>query len=137
VLLVCHYRIAAGAVEAFTARARRAVELLTAQPGCRHATVARALDEADAWLLVVEFDSVTAYRRALSPFHVREHVVPLLSESHSESHSESNTAGTVEPSTFERILVASGGTVEQRDSLIAADAGEVRLGEAAGPAVPR
>jgi hypothetical protein len=126
VLLVCHYRVAVGETEAFTARARRAIELLTAQPGCRHAALARALDEADAWLLVVEFDSVTAYRRALSPFEVREHVVPLLSEA--------DPAG---PSTFESLLLGSGGTVTVRASLIAADAGEVRLGDAAGPAAPR
>ena len=125
-LLVCRYRIAPDAAEAFLARARHAVELLTAQPGCRRATLARALDEAQAWLLVVEFDSVTAYRRALSPFPVREHVVPLLSE-----------ADPSGPSTFERLLESDGATVTERASLIAADAGEVRLGEAAGPAAPR
>lgn len=125
-LLVCRYRVAAGDEAAFTARTRRAMELLTARPGCRRATVARALDEGAAWLLVVEFDSVTAYRRALSPFEIREHVVPLLAE-----------AVTTEPATFEPLLVADGGTVTDRTSLIAADAGRVRLGEAAGPAVPR
>ena len=128
-LLVCRFRIPSAepqAVEAFLARARRALELLTAQPGCRHASVARALDDADAWLLVAEFESVTAYRRALSPFDVREHVVPLLAE-----------ADPAQPSTFERLLVAAGGDVTERSSLIAEDAGQVRVGEAAGPTRPR
>ena len=31
-------------------------------------------------MLTVRFASVDAYRRSLSPFDVREHVVPLLSE---------------------------------------------------------
>jgi hypothetical protein len=126
VLLVCRYGPANLEADAFVARARRAIELLTAQPGCRRATLARAVDSPDAWLLVVEFDSVTAYRKALSPFEVREHVVPLLSE-----------AATTEPATFEPLLVGAGGTVTERPSLIAEDAGTVRLGEAAGPATPR
>jgi Antibiotic biosynthesis monooxygenase len=126
VLLVCRYRLASPDVAAFTGRVRRCVELLTAQPGCRRATFARATDAADAWLLVVEFDSVPAYRRALSPFEVREHVVPLLSD-----------ALTDEPATFEPLLTGEGGTATERHSVIAEDAGTVRLGEAAGPASPR
>ena len=128
-LLVCRYRVAAGDVRTFTARARRAIELLTTQPGCRQATLARATEDNETWLLVAEFDSVNAYRRALSPFDVREHVVPLLSES--------DGSGTGGPSTFERLLVGAGGAVTDRPSLIAADAGEVGVGEAAGPAAAR
>lgn len=125
-LLVCRYRLAARDVATFTARVRRSVELLTAQQGCRRATLARATDAADAWLLVVEFDSVTAYRRALSSFEVREHVVPLLSEAVAD-----------EPAAFEPLLIGEGGTATERHSVIAEDAGTVRLGEAAGPANPR
>jgi hypothetical protein len=126
VLLVCRYRLAGKDVETFTGRVRRAVELLTVQPGCRRATLARAVDERDEWLLVVEFDSVTAYRRALSPFEVREHVVPLLSE-----------ASTEQAATFEPLLTGVEGAVTEQSSVIAEDAGTVRLGEAAGPANPR
>jgi hypothetical protein len=72
---------------------------------------------------------VNAYRRALSPFDVREHVVPLLSES--------DGSGTGGPSTFERLLVGAGGVVTEQPSLIAADAREVGVGEAAGPARAR
>ena len=49
----------------------------------------------DHWVLTVRFVSVDAYRRALSPFEVREHVIPLLSE-----------ALTDTPSTFETLLTA-------------------------------
>jgi len=124
VLLVCRFR--PGGDATFLPRATRALELLTGQPGCRDATLARALDDPAAWLLVARFDSVAAYRRSMSPFDVREHVVPLLSE-----------ALTDEPSTYEPTLEAAGGTVTEITSLIAGDAATVRLGEAAGPTTPR
>jgi hypothetical protein len=125
VLLVCRFTVPETDVPAFTERATRALELLTARPGCRGGQVARSLDEPEVFVLTVEFDSVVAYRRALSPFEVREHVVPLLSEA------------VAEPAAFEPLLVADGGSVQVKTSLLASDAGTVRLGEAAGPAVPR
>jgi quinol monooxygenase YgiN len=122
VLLVCRYR----AHEGLERRARHAMELLTAQPGCLEATLARAVDDDRTWLLVVRFESVAAYRRALSPFPVREHVVPLLAE-----------ALTDEPATYEPLVTAAGGTAQEVPSLIAGDASTVRIGEAAGPVTPR
>nr|BFF00448.1 hypothetical protein GCM10020241_21230 [Streptoalloteichus tenebrarius] len=91
----------------------------------RRARLGRATEDPARWVLVVEFESVVAYRRALSPFPVREHVVPLLSE-----------ALTDEASVLEVVAAASGGSVERRESLLAADSGSVRIGEAAGPEVP-
>jgi hypothetical protein len=49
---------------------------------------------------------VDAYRRALSPFPVREHVVPLLSEALAD-----------EPATYEVLVEAAGGNATQRSSL--------------------
>ena len=54
------------------------------------------------------FASVDAYRRALSPFPVREHVVPLLSEAIAD-----------EPATFETLTSATGGAVTEHPSLLA------------------
>ncbi|KOX12967.1 antibiotic biosynthesis monooxygenase [Saccharothrix sp. NRRL B-16348] len=125
-MLVCRFTVAETGVEAFTERVDRALALLTAQPGCRRAQLSRSTDEADRFVLTVEFDSVVAYRRALSPFEVREHVIPLLSE-----------ASTDEPAAYEPLLVAADGAVRREVSLLARDAGTVRLGEAAGPATPR
>ncbi|MEU4802633.1 antibiotic biosynthesis monooxygenase [Actinosynnema sp. NPDC023587] len=124
-LLVCRFTVPVSEVPTFTARVGRALELLTARPGCRRGSLGRSTDEEELFVLTVEFDSVVAYRRALSPFEVREHVVPLLSEA------------VAEPAAFESLLVADGGAVERLTSLVAADAGTVRLGEAAGPATPR
>ncbi|WP_199442288.1 antibiotic biosynthesis monooxygenase family protein [Umezawaea beigongshangensis] len=125
-LLVCRFRVAVADTADFTARARRALELLTAQRGCLRGVLSRSTDSDDRWVLTVEFESVTAYRRALSPFEVREHVVPLLSQALAD-----------EPAAYEPVLDAAAGDVATRTSLLASDAGTVRLGEAAGPATPR
>ncbi|WNV83378.1 antibiotic biosynthesis monooxygenase [Umezawaea sp. Da 62-37] len=126
-LLVCRFTVLEPDVADFTARAGRALELLTARPGCTRGLLSQSMDEADRWVLTVEFDSVVAYRRALSPFEVREHVIPLLSE-----------ALVDEPAAYEPVLVAAEGAVTRQVSLLAQDAGTVRLGEASGPtATPR
>jgi hypothetical protein len=125
VLLVCRFTVPPSDVEVFVGRVGRALELLTAQAGCRRGGLGRSTDEADLFVLTVEFDSVVAYRRALSPFDVREHVIPLLSEA------------VAEPAAYESLLVADDGSVERLTSLVAHDAGTVRLGEAAGPTTPR
>jgi hypothetical protein len=59
-------------------------------------------------VLVVRFDSVHAYRRALSPFPVREHVVPLLSQARTDG-----------PAAFETLLSAEDGAVAEHASLLA------------------
>lgn len=121
-LLVCRFAVPESGVDAFVARARRALELLSAQPGCRGVRLARATEESERWMLVAEFDSVVAYRRALSPFEVREHVIPLLSEALAD-----------EPAAYEVLGTAEGGELRERPSLLARDAGSVRVGEAAAP----
>jgi hypothetical protein len=105
VLLVC--RFAPGADEAFLSRARVAVALLAAQPGCEGVELARAVEDPGRWVLVARFATVTAYRRALQPFDVREHVVPFLSE-----------ALTDEPGTYERGLVAGPDGLTEHPSLL-------------------
>jgi hypothetical protein len=104
-LLVC--RFDPPDEEAFLARARTALPLLARQPGCRGAELGRGVDETGAWVLVARFESVTAYRRALGPFDVREHVVPWLAE-----------ARTTEPAAFERRLEATASGLEEHASLL-------------------
>lgn len=66
--------------EAFRLRARDALDALRAQPGCRSGHVARALDDARRWVVQTEWESVGAYRRALSAFDVKVRAVPLMYE---------------------------------------------------------
>ncbi len=103
-LLVCRFTTAPDLL----ARARIALELLTAADGCLGGELGRSVDEPDRWVLTVRFSSVHAYRRALSPFPVREHVVPLLSEALAD-----------EPATFETLLTAEAGTATSHPSLLA------------------
>jgi heme oxygenase (mycobilin-producing) len=73
----------------------RAAEMLDALRACRgHVAtrVCRALDEPAAWLVVSEWESVGAYRRALSSYDVRVRAVPLLATARDE------------PSAFEVLL---------------------------------
>jgi hypothetical protein len=106
VLLVCRF-VAGSPASAFLARARRALELLTSAAGCLGGELGRSVDEPDHWVLAVRFVSVDAYRRALSPFEVREHVVPLLAEAQTDT-----------PSTFETLVTAAKGETEDHESLL-------------------
>ncbi|CAM4056951.1 antibiotic biosynthesis monooxygenase [Kibdelosporangium persicum] len=122
-LLVCGFTVPDTDSAGFTAQATRAVELLTAQPGCVRAVLGRSADEPDRWALTVEFTSVVAYRRAMSPFDVREHVIPFLSRG--------------DASAYEILATGTDGAVDQRVSVVAADAGTAGPRDASGPATPR
>ncbi|WP_157162875.1 antibiotic biosynthesis monooxygenase family protein [Actinoalloteichus spitiensis] len=124
--MICPFDVPDSERTRFAERAERALRLLSDQSGCLDARLARATEDARRWVLVARFESVTAYRRALSPFEVREHVVPLLAE-----------ALPAESAVYEVLAEGEGGVVTRSDSLLADDAGTVRLGEAAGPEIPR
>ncbi|MGH3934497.1 MAG: antibiotic biosynthesis monooxygenase family protein [Pseudonocardiaceae bacterium] len=110
-ILICHFAIDATQADDFLARARRALSLLTTQQGCLGGQLGRSPDDITRWVLAVQFESVVAYRRALSPFDVREHVVPLLSE-----------ALTGAPGSYEVLATAESGAVTDHRSLLALDA---------------
>ena len=105
-LLVCRFVVPTAEGPAFTARLRHALELFTAAPGCLGGEAGRAVDDPARWVLSVRFTSVDAYRRALSPFPVREHVVPLLSEALAD-----------EPATYEVLVEAADGAATEHSSL--------------------
>jgi hypothetical protein len=83
------------------------MELLTSADGCLGGELGRSVDEPNHWVLAVRFVSVHAYRRALSPFEVREHVIPLLAEAQTET-----------PSTFETLVTAANGETQEHESLL-------------------
>lgn len=105
-LLICRYVVEESETHRFGQRARRALELLGRADGCRGGRLGRSPDDPTRWVLTVEFDSVSAYRRALSPFDVREHVVPFLSEAQAE-----------EPATYEVLLESDGAEVQERSGI--------------------
>jgi quinol monooxygenase YgiN len=123
VLLVCSFTVPDAEAPDFTTLANRSVELLTAQPGCTRAILGHSPDEPTHWVLTVEFTSVVAYRRAMSPFDVRQHVIPLLSRG--------------EAAAYEITTEATDGHATQHTSVVAVDAATVRPSDASGPATPR
>lgn len=67
------------------------------RPGFITGAIARALDDPSLWVLETRWDSVGAYRRALSSYEIKMTVVPVLSRALDE------------PSAFE-IIVGEGAT---------------------------
>ncbi|MCE7011647.1 antibiotic biosynthesis monooxygenase [Kibdelosporangium philippinense] len=122
-LLVCDFTVPDADSAEFSAQASRATELLTAQPGCVRAVIGRSADEPEKWAMTVEFTSVVAYRRAMSPFDVREHVIPFLSRG--------------DAAAYEIFATATDGKAEQQVSVVAADAAIAGPRDASGPATPR
>ena len=61
------------------ATSRRARETLAERPGYTHSTVGRNTDDPELWVLTTEWESVGAYRRALSAYDVKLTAVPVLS----------------------------------------------------------
>ncbi|TYL51818.1 antibiotic biosynthesis monooxygenase [Nocardioides sp. BGMRC 2183] len=53
--------------------------LLAACPGYVDGRLGRNLDEPDLWVLLTRWESVGAYRRALSSYEVKAGAVPILS----------------------------------------------------------
>ena len=74
------------------------VEGFSARPGFVSGCVGRALDDPTVWVLSTTWADVGSYRRALSSFEIKMHVVPLLSYAIDE------------PSAYE-VIVGDGATV--------------------------
>lgn len=89
-----------GDSDTFVQQAHAALAALAACQGYLRGRLARAFDEPDHWTIVTEWQSVGAYRRALSSFDVKMHATPLLARSLDE------------PSAYEELAeVEPGGTL--------------------------
>ena len=84
-LVVTRYRVGAADAAAFRRDAAAALQVLVASPGCTGAHLGRAVDQADLWTLTTTWESVGAYRRALSRHQVKVLAVPLLSRAIDEA----------------------------------------------------
>jgi antibiotic biosynthesis monooxygenase len=74
-----HLRAEAGESAAqFQVRAGDALRALAARPGFRNGSLARAVDDESDWLLLTEWESVGAYRRALGNYQVKLLATPVL-----------------------------------------------------------
>jgi quinol monooxygenase YgiN len=111
--------------EDFRERAERALGAFADRPGFLRGHLGRAADDPALWSVVTEWDSVGSFRRSLSSFDVKMYAAPLLAES------------VEEPSAYEVLHSVEGSTPSVRPSDLAADAGTVRVGEAATARAPR
>ncbi len=84
-VLVAHFRLDAPTrrdrpeADPIPESAREPLALLGASPQCLRLRFARSTDAADRFVLVAEFESAASYRRSLSPWPMRIHVIPWLS----------------------------------------------------------
>jgi quinol monooxygenase YgiN len=101
------FRVAEAEGERFLDQAHNALVALAERPGYLDGGVGRATDDPTLWLLTCRWESVGAYRRALSAYDVKVAAVPLLS------------TAVDEPTAFELLADASG----RRESDRAADSG--------------
>ncbi len=107
-MLVVNRFVVEGDDADFRARAGAALAALGARPGYVGGQLGRAYDDPSAWTLVTEWESVGAYRRALSAYDVKVTATPLLAQSLDE------------PSAFEVLARAEpGGPVTVTESDLA------------------
>jgi quinol monooxygenase YgiN len=102
VIAAVQLRPAAGAEDEFGEQAAAALRLLAERPGFRRGSLGRATDDPRAWLLLTEWDSVGAYRRALGGFEVKLRATPVLAQALDQ------------PSAFEELLVIDDAGTERR-----------------------
>lgn len=77
-VVVTRYVVPADEAAVFHERVREALDALRLQRGCRRGHVGRSMDEPERWLLQTEWDTVGAYRRALSSYDVKVRAVPVM-----------------------------------------------------------
>lgn len=101
-IAVVQLRPAAGSQAEFGEQAEAALRVLADRPGFRRGSLGRATDDPQAWLMLTEWDSVGAYRRALGGFEVKLRATPVLAQALDQ------------PSAFEELLVLDASGTELR-----------------------
>jgi heme oxygenase (mycobilin-producing) len=115
VLVVLRFAVGAMATD-FLADARAALTVLANQPGYVSGQLSRAIDDPATWCLVMQWESVGTYRRALSASEVRVAATPLLARAGSEV-SAFEPLMTVDPGGgVARMFTDLAGVAGQRES---------------------
>ncbi|MDQ1749553.1 MAG: hypothetical protein QOE71_609 [Pseudonocardiales bacterium] len=95
----------------FQERAHAALDALAVRPGFVRGSLGRATDDEDAWIMVTEWESVGAYRRALGGYEVKLIATPLMAQA------------VDQPSAFESLIsIGSDGARVIRSTDRASDA---------------
>ena len=78
-LVVSRFRVPVAEGESFRADIQQALAALAERPGHLDGTIGRNVDDPELWVLSTRWESVGAYRRALSSYEVKLQAVPVLS----------------------------------------------------------
>jgi quinol monooxygenase YgiN len=79
VIVVSRFRVPEAEAESFRVDLAAALEPLQQQRGHVSGRIGHNVDDPELWVLVTEWESVGAYRRALSSYDVKVSAVPTLS----------------------------------------------------------
>lgn len=122
-IVVSRYVVPEHEATAFLEQGRAALRVLAACRGHVAGRLGRATDDPTLWVLSIEWESVGAYRRALSSHEVKMHAVPLMYRALDE------------PSAFEVLAAEDDAGAVSAPTRRAADADSVAVGQASGPDV--
>ncbi len=103
VLVISRFRYDEGVVGQAMIELGSCLHQFAERPGFIRGTVGRAADDPTLWVLATTWEHVGAYRRALSSYEIKMHVVPLLSRALDE------------PSAYE-VIVGEGATIPNEAS---------------------
>lgn len=98
-----------GSAEQMLADAQTPVRMLATQPDTRWLRWARSTEDAGRLVLMAEFETAAAYRRAQSPLEVRQVLIPWLSG-----------ADIVTSGAFEVLTAANGGQLWEPEVIVPA-----------------
>lgn len=121
---VTRYRVDAEDQPAFREAAEPALAAFAGRPGFVDGSVGRNTDEPQMWVMVTRWESVGAYRRALSAYEVKVLAVPLMYRA------------VDEPGAYEVLLAAADGRVAAQSSDLAPDPAD-SLADPGGPSASR
>jgi quinol monooxygenase YgiN len=105
VIVVNRFRVPEGEAESFRAELVAALEPLQQQRGHVSGRIGHNVDDPELWVLVTEWESVGAYRRALSSYDVKLGAVPTLSRA------------VDEPGAYEAVVPGEALNVQETRSL--------------------
>lgn len=119
--MLIRFRVPASQRQAFLAEAETVLAILGRQSGLRAVSLAQSTDDDTLLVLRSEWDSVGAYRRALSDIDMKVHGIPFLARAIDEPTAYEVLQHHTDDSATESVATSG----------FARDAGEVRLGHAA------
>jgi hypothetical protein len=104
-MMVLRFAVSEPEGSGFADAGAEALAALAACPGYVRGQLGRAVDDATAWCLITEWESVGAYRRALGAYDVKVRATGLLGRA------------LPDPSAFESLVTAApGGVVSVKGS---------------------